>query len=107
MKQQQLRGQVGEGVARGVVAPGDTEMERQRNSDIEGERRQMQRVDPRDAAPEKSSRSGPVSDTVQILTGDDKTGDDEEQIHEQVEVPDVVDHEPPGGLVLEIIRVMQ
>ena len=82
-------------------------MERERNDHIKSERRQMQRIYPGDAAPEKSSRRGGLADLMEILTGDDEAGDDEEQIHELVEVPGVVDHEPPGGLVPDIVRVVK
>ena len=58
-------------------------------------------------APQESSGRRRVADPVQILTGDDEAGDDEEQIHEQVEVPGMVDHEPAGGPVLEVIRIVQ
>ena len=74
---------------------------------VEGKRRQMQRIYPGDAAPEKSARRGRLADLIEILTGDDEAGDDEEQIHELVEMPGVGDHETPGGLVPDIIRVVK
>ena len=102
-----MRGQVGERIARGIVGAADAGVKRERDDHVEGKRGQMQRIDPGHPAPQEASRRRRVVDAVQILPRDDEAGDREEQIDEQVEVPGMVDHEPTGGPVLEVVRIVQ
>ena len=107
MKQQELRGQVGKWVTGRVVGPGSAEMQRAGKRYIEGKRGEMQRIDAGEAAPEEAADRAGIVDTTEILPGNDEAGDYKEQIHEQIEVPGVSDHEAADRHVLEVIGIVK
>ena len=101
VKQQELRGQVGKRVAGRVVGPGGAEMKRAGKRHIEGKRGEMQRIDAGETAPEEAADRCGIVDAAEILPGNDKAGDDKEQIDEQIEMPGVRDHETADGTSLK------
>ena len=107
VKQEKLCRDIRQRIAREISVICIAGMNRDRDNHIKRQRGQMERIDAREPPPEKPSDRWKVIDLVEILTCNHKAGDHKEQIHEQIEMQGMREHEAPCGDVPHVIRIMQ
>ena len=103
MEKQQLRRNVRERVARGITRTGEIALNGGRDDKIERERGKMQRIDTCESTPQEAADGSYIVDLAEILACDHEAGDDEKQIHEEIEVLRMFIDEMAGSLVFHII----
>jgi hypothetical protein len=107
MQHQQLRGEIRQRIARRILAARQPELQDRRDRQIKRKRQQMQRIDAGHPPPEEALDVVRTADPLEVLLCDDKAGDDEEQVDEQVEVLDVGEDEVGDRIVLGIFHIVK